>query len=119
MAKGKRTKAPKRVRSATRPRASTGAKRVPTFYVHPTGPSAAVADRLGRGLSRAVEGAHQTASLRRFLKENDVPDLEFQDGLHWNRIRAAQYELMRLEYLSGNAKAGDRLLAKLQDLDGE
>jgi hypothetical protein len=119
MAKGRKTKAPNRVRRATKLRASTGAKRVPTFYSHPTAPSATVDDRLGRGLSRAVQSANTIAGLRRFLKENDTPDLEFQDGLHSNRIRAAQYELMRLEYLSGNVKAGDRLLAKLQDLDRE
>jgi hypothetical protein len=53
---------------------------------------------------------------RSFLRKFEPPSGEFQDAFQQKRVRAAQFELMRLEYLRGNVKAGDRLLAKLQDL---
>ena len=44
------------------------------------------------------------------------PDGEYEDAFQRNHIRAAQYELMRVEYLRGRAQEGDKLLNQLEDV---
>jgi hypothetical protein len=73
----------------------------------------------GDQLQSASRGPDALTALRRFLKQQTPPNEEYQDGFHRNRVRAARFELMRLEYLHGNVAAGDKLLAQLQDVDGD
>jgi hypothetical protein len=51
-----------------------------------------------------------------FLQKHRPPDGEYQDGFQRNYVRSAQYELMRLEYLSGHIARGDELLGELEDV---
>jgi hypothetical protein len=68
-------------------------------------------------LQAASTGPEARTALRRFLKKYTPANEEYQDGFDRNRIRAARFELMRLEYLHGHVAAGDKLLALLQDVD--
>lgn len=58
------------------------------------------------------------ASLRwkEFLRKHSPPGREIGDGYEAQLITVAQYELMRVYYLLGDAKAGDQLLLKLDPL---
>jgi hypothetical protein len=62
------------------------------------------------------DDATAAARLKRFLKQYEPTNGEFQDAFQRSRVRAAQYELMRLAYLNGRVKEGDRLLHDLHDL---
>src|SRR4051794_3709262 len=62
------------------------------------------------------DDATAAARLKKFLKQYEPTNGEFQDGFQRSRVRAAQYELMRLAYLSGRVNEGDRLLRRLHDL---
>jgi hypothetical protein len=44
------------------------------------------------------------------------PDGEYEDAFQRNHVRAAQYELMRVEYLRGRVQEGDKLLNQLEDV---
>jgi hypothetical protein len=65
----------------------------------------------------ASQTAH-VASLRwkEFLRKYNSPEREVGDGYEAQLIAVAQYELMRVYYLLGDAKAGDQLLLKLDPL---
>ncbi len=107
-------------RSAKRKRASRGGIKplAPAIYRAPRRQPPAPRDTLAGDFAWAGEGGRDAAARwRTFLRKYDPADGEYQDAGHERRVRTARYELMRLEYLSGNAKAGDRLLAKLQDVD--
>jgi len=56
---------------------------------------------------------------RAFLQKHLPPNGEYEDGFQRNYVRAAQYELMRLEYLLGHDKEGDALLQQLEDVRGQ
>ena len=117
MKKARNAKATGKTTPAARARRTAAAKPVPMFYKHLTKGRSLAASVAGE-LASVAQGASPVAGLRRFLKKHQPRDGEYQDGFHRNRVRAAQYELMRLEYIKGNVKAGDRLLAQLHDLDG-
>ena len=44
------------------------------------------------------------------------PDGEYEDAFQRNHVRAAQYELMRVEYLRGRVAEGDKLMNQLEDV---
>jgi len=122
MAKSRKVTAARKTRTPkSRPKPASrrsAATRFRPFYNYPAARSRAAPDSLSSQLSAAIRSPDAVAGLRRFLKNHASPDREYQDAFQGTRIRAAQFELMRLEYLSGNVNAGDRLLAQLQDLDG-
>jgi hypothetical protein len=93
-------------------------KAVRPFYAHLTGlpsqPKNSMASDFESAQTVGVDDAAK--QWRNFLRKFEPPSGEFQDAFQQKRVRAAQFELMRLEYLRGNVKAGDQLLAKLQDL---
>jgi hypothetical protein len=65
--------------------------------------------------------ASQTLSVaslrwREFLRKHSPPAREVGDGYEAQLIAVAQYELMQVYYLLGDAKAGDQLLLKLDPL---
>jgi hypothetical protein len=78
--------------------------------------AAPLGSTLAADYERVRRSERQISDWRKFLKKYEPADGLYQDAFHQKRVRAAQYELMRLEYLNGNVKGGDRLLAKLQDL---
>jgi hypothetical protein len=117
MKKARKARATKKTAPVAHARRTATAKPVPTFYRHSKGQRPAGGHPMGGELASAAQGANAVAGLRRFLKKYEPPEGEYQDGFHRSRVRAAQYELMRLEYIKGNVRAGDRLLARLQDLD--
>jgi hypothetical protein len=117
MKKAKNAKGMKKTPSARRGRMAKAAKRISAFYKHPKKWSFATGNSIGEEFASAARAADAVAGLRRFLKKYQPPDDEYQDAFHRNHVRAAQYELMRLEYIKGNVKAGDRLLSHLQDID--
>lgn len=51
-----------------------------------------------------------------FLERYAGPDKEYEDGFDTLRVEVAKYELMRVYYLLGNVKAGDKLLSELDPL---
>src|SRR5262245_1754324 len=53
---------------------------------------------------------------REFLTKYRPPNDEYEDAFQRNYVRAAQYELMRVEYLLGDVRAGDALLHDLEDV---
>ncbi len=109
---------PKRAAKARSKRATQ--RRPAPFYAFYGEVSEAAAPARGTMSSEFLEAVHSgptaAAKLRRFLKQYDPGNGEYEDGFHRNRVRAAQVELMRLEYLDGRVAAGDRLLARLQDV---
>jgi len=116
MKKSKKARAAKKP-AVRRARKAAAAKPVPMFYKQSKVRSPSAGDSLSEAFATATRSADAIAGLRQFLKKYEPPDREYQDGFHRSRVRAAQYELMRLEYITGNVKAGDKLLAELQDLD--
>ncbi len=93
-----------------------GTRVPPAFYERVTKTTEPARGTLGGDFAEAVKrGPDAAARLRRFLKQYDPAGGDYEDGFHQNRVRAAQFELMRLEYLSGHVAAGDRLLARLQE----
>jgi len=56
---------------------------------------------------------------REFLQKHLPANGEYEDGFQRDYVRAAQYELMRLEYLLGHDKEGDALLQQLEDVGGQ
>jgi hypothetical protein len=116
MKKSRKAKATKKVPLARAKRTAT-AKPIRTFYKYPKESRLPASDTMGQELASAAQRPDAVQGIRRFLKKYKPPDHEYQDGFHRNRVRAAQFELMRLEYLKGNVKAGDRLLSQLQDPD--
>lgn len=52
---------------------------------------------------------------KEFLRAHP-PDGEYEDAFQRNHVRAAQYELMRVEYLRGRVQEGDKLLNQLEDV---
>jgi hypothetical protein len=56
------------------------------------------------------------ARWREFLQKHEPPNGEYEDAFQRNYIRAAQYELMRISYLTGHAPEGDLLLRRLEDV---
>lgn len=64
--------------------------------------------------SRTKEEARERWRL--FLEKYRPKDDEYGDAFERNHVRAAQYELMRLEYLLGNVEGGDKLLNQLEDV---
>ena len=107
----------KKVKKA-RPARKAAAKAVSPYSKHLNARSRSAGGSIDEELASAAQGPAAATALRRFLKKYEPPDGEYQDGFHRNRVRAAQRELMRLEYINGNVKAGDKLLAKLEDPDG-
>ena len=102
--------------STRKPQKSVQPPGVDAFYQRAGHQAAVARGTLSGDFAWAVESSPDMATrLRRFLKQYKPADGEFQDGFHKSRVRAAQLELMRLEYLKGNVKAGDRLLAQLED----
>ena len=53
---------------------------------------------------------------RMFLEKHAGPDKEYEDGFDTLRVEVAKYELMRVYYLLGNVRAGDKLLSELDPL---
>ena len=105
-----------RVARTRKPLRSVQSPGFEAFYQQAGHPAAAARGTLNGDFAWAVESVADMATrLRRFLKQYKPADGEFQDGFQRSRVRAAQLELMRLEYLKGNVKAGDRLLAQLED----
>ncbi len=51
-----------------------------------------------------------------FLARHAGPNKEYEDGFDTLRVEVAKYELMRVYYLLGNVKAGDKLLSELDPL---
>ena len=112
----KKTKTKAKTTKAMNTKTSKSAKiPVPALY------AASRASSEPRGTLRGEFGwamqdhADAASRLRTFLKQYEPANGEYQDGFHRSRVRAAQRELMRLEYLGGDVKAGDRLLARLHD----
>jgi hypothetical protein len=116
MKKSGKAKATKKM-PAARAKTTASVKPIQSFYKYPKEMRLAASDAMRQELSSTAQRPDAAKEIRRFLKKYEPPDREYQDGFHRNRVRAAQFELMRLEYLKGNVKAGDRLLAQLQDLD--
>jgi len=109
MAKSRTRKTSKKKKPATRV--------PPAFYERVSKTTQAAPGSMSGEFAEAVTRAPDAATrLRRFLKEYDPVNGEYQDAFHQSRVRAAQFELMRLEYLSGHVAAGDRLLARLQEV---
>jgi hypothetical protein len=95
----------------------TGRKTPPAFYERVAKATEPARGTMAGDFAEAVErGPNAAGRLRRFLKQYDPAGGEYEDAFHQRRVRAAQFELMRLEYLSGHVAAGDRLLAELQDV---
>jgi hypothetical protein len=92
-------------------------KVVPAFFTYTQSRDLATSDPVARELADAVHSDDALQRLRRFVKKHTPPDQEYQDGFHRNRVRVAQVELMRHEYVNGNVKAGDKLLTVLKDQD--
>ena len=89
----------------------------PPFYGKVTEAVAPARGGMDSEFAEAVQsGPAAPSRLRRFLEQYDPGNGEYEDGFQRNRVRAAQFELMRLEYLNGRVAAGDRLLARLQDV---
>ena len=59
--------------------------------------------------------ADASARWNEFLRAHP-PDGEYEDAFQRNHVRAAQYELMRVEYLRGRVQEGDKLLNQLEDV---
>ncbi len=51
-----------------------------------------------------------------FLERHAGPNKEYEDGFDTLRVEVAKYELMRVYYLLGNVRAGDKLLSELDPL---
>jgi len=68
---------------------------------------------MGGEFAWAIGSGPDRARLRKFLKQYEPANGEYEDAWHRDHVRAAQVELMRLEFLNGNVKAGDHLLAQL------
>jgi hypothetical protein len=100
-----------------RAQTSTRAKRVPALFTHVRAPSTAGASDMDVDFASAIGAVNPVPRLRRFLRQYEPVNGEYQDAFHYNHVRAAQYELMRLEYIRGNVRAGDKLLAQLQDVE--
>jgi hypothetical protein len=98
---------------------SAKAKAYRPFYKYARPAPAAASESPGGELQSVSRGPDALTTLRRFLKQQTPANEEYQDGFHRNRVRAARFELMRLEYLHGHVAAGDKLLAQLQDVDGD
>lgn len=98
---------------------SPKAKAYRPFYKYARPAHAAASESPGGELQSVSRGPDALTTLRRFLKQQTPANEEYQDAFHRNRVRAARFELMRLEYLHGHVAAGDKLLAQLQDLDGD
>jgi hypothetical protein len=92
-------------------------KAYPSFYKYARSAREAGRDAPANELQAASRGPEALTALRRFLKKYTPANEEYQDGFQRNRVRAARFELMRLEYLHGHVAAGDKLLAQLQDVD--
>ena len=91
-------------------------KTPPAFYERVSkAPEPARGTMAGDFAEAVKRGPNAAGRLRRFLKQYDPAGGDYEDGFHQQRVRAAQFELMRLEYLSGHVAAGDRLAARLQD----
>lgn len=117
MTKARKATGRKKTPSAPRARRARAAKPAAAFYRYPKGQGVAGASPMTEEFATAVRASDIGAGLRRFLKKYQPADGEYEDGFHLGRVRAAQFELMRLEYINGNVKAGDKLLSQLQDLD--
>lgn len=109
--KAKQTKKPnaKRVTSSRRRKAPA----VSAFYARAATAAPTARGTSGGEFAWAIGSNPERSRLRKFLKQHEPADGEYEDGYHLGRVRAAQVELMRLEFLHGNVKAGDRLLARL------
>jgi hypothetical protein len=104
-------------------RAQTGPDAAPpTYHRFYSIPPAAVAQARGTlkgdfdwaaGASTLDDAAARWAE---FLRAHEPPNGEFEDSFQQNHVRAAQYELMRVQYLRGNAAEGDKLLTKVEDV---
>jgi hypothetical protein len=102
-------------------RAQTGGER-PAYHRFYSIPPAAIAQARGTlkgdfdwaaGASTLDEAATRWAE---FLRAHEPANGEYEDSFQQNHVRAAQYELMRVQYLRGNVVEGDRLLTKLEDV---
>jgi hypothetical protein len=68
--------------------------------------------------ARSTTTEEATIRWREFLRAHAPKDGEYEDAFQRNYVRAAQYELMRAEYLRGRAGEGDELLRDLEDVRG-
>lgn len=114
----KKTAAKKTTRKTAAAKTSPKAKAYRPFYKYASPAGAVASESRGGELQSVSRGPDALTALRRFLKQQTPANEEYQDAFHHNRVRAARFELMRLEYLHGHVAAGDKLLAQLQDLDG-
>jgi hypothetical protein len=116
------TKSRTRKKSSTkrsRKRGKAPARVPPAFYERVTKATEPASGTMGGEFAEAVtRGPDRAARLRQFLKQYDPGDGDYEDAFHARRVRAAQFELMRLEYLARHIAAGDRLLARLQEVAG-
>lgn len=97
--------------------AKSAAKRGTPLYGLAKRATAGSRGTLGGDFAWAMQDDATAANrLKKFLKQYEPANGEFQDGFQRSRVRAAQYELMRLAYVSGRVKEGDRLLHRLHDL---
>jgi hypothetical protein len=93
-------------------------------YVPAYASTVKISERTVRGtlkgdfLWAAASSTVRVAALRwkEFLRKHYPPGREVGDGYEAQLITVAQYELMRVYYLLGDAKAGDKLLLKLDPL---
>ena len=107
--------AKRRTRKTVKKKTRPAPRLPPAFYERVSKTTQPARGSMSGEFAEAVtRGPDAAARLRRFLKEHEPANGEYEDAFHQSRVRAAQFELMRLEYLSGHVAAGDRLLARLQ-----
>ena len=112
----RKTSSKKSTRKTARPGGRAEARLPPAFYERVAKATEPARGTMSGEFSEAVQrGPDAAVRLRRFLKQHEPANGEYEDAFHERRVRAARFELMRLEYLSGHVAAGDRLFARLQD----